>query len=168
MKRKQIPLFATQSDLSALVREVSCNRPLEFVVGGLFDQPTLPVLSDLENPQPFMTYLVFDKGSTVVTRAVPQHSGGQKYAVDQMENPQTVAVQCGGMLDEHRLIAGQIGTVAVGKQAEEIYELFAKAIRRKFEKIKSYYVGPEAVLLLDKGVRLTPTTKSPETYDLVR
>jgi len=85
-----------------------------------------------------------------------------------MANPQTVVLDSGGLVDRQRLIAGQIGTATVNKQSEEIYALFAKVVRRRFEKIKSYYVGPEAIRLFDLGTRLTPTAKSSEVYDLVR
>ncbi|HAP39878.1 MAG TPA: hypothetical protein DCQ94_08975 [Nitrospira sp.] len=168
MPRKQIPIYATQSDLSTLLNDVCSERQLEFVVAGLFDQPTLTVLNDLGLPLPFTTYLAFDKGLSAETRLVPQRNGPAKYAVDQMANPQTVVLDSGGLVDRQRLIAGQIGTATVNKQSEEIYALFAKVVRRRFEKIKSYYVGPEAIRLFDLGTRLTPTAKSSEVYDLVR
>ena len=168
MAKIQIPIYATQSDLSDIAREVSSVRPLQFAVAGLFDQMETTILTDLESLLPFTSYLVFGKGRGITVRSIPQRNGAEKYAVDQIENPHTVVIQCGGLLDGQRLIAGQVGTVSTGKDSNEIYALFAKAIRRKYEKIKSYYVGPEAAQLLDKGVRLTPTAKSPETYDLIR
>lgn len=163
-----MPIYATQRDLSALVKEVCSLRLIEFVAAGLFDQAVPTVLNDPEKLLPFTAYLVYDKGLDITVRPVPQRKGGVKYAVDILENPHTVDLSCGGLLEGQRLIAGQVGTITTGKPAEEIYALFAKVIRRKFEKIKSYYVGPEAVELLDNGLRLTPTAKSPETYDLVR
>lgn len=90
------------------------------------------------------------------------------YAVDQVNNPQTIALQTGGRHGEYQLIAGQIGTVGNGAQSDELYAIFAKNIRKQFEKIKSFYVGPEAVSMLDAGIRLSATPKSPQAYDLVR
>jgi len=142
MPRKQLPLFATQSDFSALVQEVCSVRSLELAVMGLFDQAEPSVLTDPKELQPFTAYLAFDKGLGVAARPVPQRNGGMKYAVDQLENPHTVALDCGGLLAGQRLTAGQVGTSATGKHAEEIYALFAKVIRHRFEKIKAYYVGP--------------------------
>lgn len=168
MPRKQIPIYATQNDFAGLLREVSNNRPLEIVIGGLSNDPTRLILSDFENIEPFKTYLVFEQGMRVEVRAVAQRDGGHMYAVDQIGNPHSVVLQCGGVFDEHRLIASQLGTVGTSKQSGGIYSLFAKAICKKFEKIQSYYVGPEAVGMLDSGARLAPTVKSPKKYDLVR
>jgi hypothetical protein len=168
MKTKQLPFFATASDLAGLAREVSSQRPLSFVLAGLSSEQITTVLSNLNNPMPFETYLIFDRDKSVVWRRVPQRDGSDKYAMDQLDNPHTVSLQCGGMLDGIRLIAGQVGTATTHPLSDEIYSLFAKTIRQKFEKIKSYYVGPEAAQNLDTGVRLTPTATSPSTYDLVR
>ncbi len=91
-----------------------------------------------------------------------------KYAIDQRENSHAIALQYGGLVDGARLIASQLGTISTDSVSAQIYSLFAETIRRQFDKIQSYYVGPEAALLLDTGVRLTPTVKSPAIYDLVR
>lgn len=168
MPKKQLPLFATQSDFSALMQEVCSVRHLEFAVMGLFDQEEPSVLTDPEELQPFMAYLAFDKGLGVTARPVPQRNGGMKYAVDPMENPQAIVLHCCGQLDAERLIAGDVSMATNDAQAGTLYALFSKIIRRRFEKIKSYYVGPEAARLLDQGLRLTPSAKSPETYDLLR
>jgi hypothetical protein len=85
-----------------------------------------------------------------------------------VERVRSLFGSCGGMLNGERLVAGQVGTATDEKESEEIFALFSKAIRSKFEKIQSYYVGPDAARLLDKGVRLTPGAKSPEAYDLAR
>lgn len=168
MPGKQIPLYATQSDLLAVVQEACSVRPLEFAVMGLFDEAKPTVLNDPEKLLPFTAYLVFDKGLGVIVRQVSQRKGGVKYAVDPMENPQAIVLRCGGLFDAQRLIAGDISTATRDAQSEALYALFAKVIRRRFDKIRSYYVGPAATQLLDSGVRLTSGAKSPETYDLVR
>lgn len=143
-------------------------KPIEFAVMGLFDRSELIALDDTDYLMPFTSYLVFEKGLSITVRSIPQRSGGIKFAVDPMENIHTMVLHTGGLNDHGRIIAGDI-SVATGSQAGEgIYSLFAKEIRRKFEKIRSYYVGPEALKLFDNGVRLTPTAKSPEAYDLAR
>ncbi|MGO9444236.1 MAG: hypothetical protein ACLPXB_05580 [Thiobacillaceae bacterium] len=136
---------------------------------GLFDQSAPTIVSDPEKLLSLRSYLAFDQGRTIAVRPVSQRRGGVKYAVDQLVNPQTVVLDGGGMLDAERLIAGYVGTATNDDLATDIYALFAKVIRRKYEKIKSYYVGPEAVQLLDDGVRLTINGKVADTtYDLAR
>ncbi len=168
MARKQIPIFATESDITTIAEEVSGKQPLRFVAAGSADQASPIVLDDLKHPEPFATYLVGKAGTQFVARTIPQHGGGNRYSVDQLENPGTVMIRCGGVLNGERLVAGQVGTATDEKESEEIFALFSKAIRSKFEKIQSYYVGPDAARLLDKGIRLTPSAKSPEAYDLAR
>ena len=135
---------------------------------GLFDKPDFMVLDDANEIMSFTNYLIFDKGLSILIRSVPQRRGGIKYAIDPMENKPTMVLHVGGLLGSQRLISGDISVATGDKKADEIYALFAKEIRRSFEKIRSYYVGPEAVKLLDQGFRLTPTEKSPEAYDLRR
>lgn len=192
MAIQQIHLFATQSDLSALVNEVSGKCPLQLVVAGFFYQKTHTVLSDSVAPQPFVTYLAFGKGLPIVTRPVLRRVGAGSagarstgtgsigatsirttftdamFAIDEIESPSAVVVRCGGLDDEHRLVASKILKTDGDEKSDEIYSLFATEIRNQFEEIKSCYVGPEAVRLLDRGFRLAPTKKSQEKFDLVR
>lgn len=90
------------------------------------------------------------------------------YAIDQVNNPHSIALQSGGQFADRQLIAGQLGTVGDSEQSHELYALFDKLMRKRFEEIKSYCVGPEAAAMLDGGARLSVTPKSPQTYDLVR
>ncbi len=46
--------------------------------------------------------------------------------------------------------------------------MFAMIIRKRCEKVKSFYVGPEAAVMLDNGARLSASPRSPQTFDLVR
>jgi hypothetical protein len=168
MSKKQISFFFTHDDLITLAREITEVRPVDFVHGGLFSEPRLEVLTDVNDLNAFETYLVVDRGIRVNLRAVPQRTGGQMYAMDQVSNPHTIVLQVGGKLADQQLIAGQIGTVGNSKQSDELYAMFARAIRKRYEKIKSFYVGSEAAAMLDSGARLSATPKSPQAYDLVR
>ncbi len=96
MSRKLTPFFATHGDLVAIAREVMEVRPVDFVQGGLFAEPRLAALHDIDDLRPFDTYLIVDHGVPVNFRAVPQRAGGQMYAVDQANNPHTIALQAGG------------------------------------------------------------------------
>lgn len=168
MASKSTQLFATDNDLTILVDKVSSLRPLQFAAMGQFASGT-PVLWDrfseaVTAPQ----VLAFDKGLAIAARSVPQHAGSTKFAIEQLSNAKTVVIQRGGTVEGSRLLASQIGTSSNDPASEAIYALFAKEIRRGFEKVKSYYLGSEALRLLDEGVRLSPNAKSPEAYDLKR
>lgn len=162
------PFYATPRDLSSVVRDVSATTPLSFTVAGLFDIRAAVLLEDFERHEPLQTYLVLDRGAPVAVRRVPQRRGADKFAVDQLLNPHTVAIRCGGVMGDSRLIAGQLGTTAEGGRSAELYALLVKSMKRQFEKIRSYLVGPEAARLLDQGWHLAPTERSPPEYDLAR
>jgi hypothetical protein len=168
MSKKQLPLFATANDLSALLREVCAVMPVELAVMGLFDEAEPSVLADPLLIQPLTPYLAVKRGIRVVSRSVQQHRGGIKFAVDPIANPRSVVLRCGGRIGAERLTAGDVSVATDDEEAEELFAKFSNVILRQFQKIKSYYVGPDAVRLLDEGIRLSPTTKFPPEYDLTR
>lgn len=168
MASKQIPFFATATDLSALLREVCFLTPVEFAVMGLFEEEFPIVLGDPLLVQPLTSYLAYRKGRRTISRPVQQHGGGVKFAVDPGVNPWSVALRCGGQVGHERLTAGDLSVATDNAEAKEIFDLFRGVIRRRFQKIKSYYVGEEAIQLLNDGARLSPTGKSPPEYDLAK
>lgn len=169
MKKNQVPLFATPEDWSHLIAAVSSRRPLKLVKAGLFNAPLAQVFTDMNGLDPLSIYLALDQEGKITMREVPQREGGAvKYSVDQAENPDSVSLHIGGMVGEKQLLAGQIGTIRSESGSQELYAEFAREIKRTFSKVKSYYVGPQALNLLAEGVRLSPTAKSSSTYDLVK
>jgi len=177
MARNQQSFFATRADLELLLREVELERQLQFVETGLFDSPRVkPLHSLLDTPSlgrlsvghrnQGPCYLVASLEIAIVVRPVPQRRGGTKYAVDQQENPKTIAFRPSGAFGENCLIEGQVGTISNDSSSLELIQLFRREMRRQFEKVNEFYVGKEAGELLKKGWRLTANVKSPATYDL--
>ncbi len=169
MGKRQIELFATRADLETIVSDVKSQRDIQFVPVGMSESDAVIVL---ESPTCAATtataFLALDRGQPVRTRSAPQKSGSIRFVVDQIENPGSVVVRHGGLVDKTILLAGQIGTVSSDTRSIHLFAAFSKAIRRRFVKIKSYWIGPEAERLLDSGVRLTPHPGSPVEYDLRR
>ena len=179
MARNQQSFFATKADLELLLQEVESERQLQFVETGLFDSPSIePIHSLLAAPSLGILsvgdhnqapcYLVASRDISIVVRPVPQRCGGTKYAVDQQENPKTIAFRPSGAFGENCLIDGQLGTISDGPRSLELLQLILKEMRRQFAQVKEFYVGKEAGDLLDKGWRLTANVKSPALYDLKR
>jgi hypothetical protein len=171
MSKTQISVYATSEDWHRLLMSVSSQRPLKLVKAGLFATAVADVadgLDDLDMLEPFSGYLVLARVDPISMQLVPQRRGDPKYAVDQLNNPNSIVLQVGGMASQDRLVAGQVGTVRAEQAAQELHAVFEKAIKRQFVKIKSYYVAPLALKLLDNGARLTPTRNSPQAYDLIR
>lgn len=168
MPQNQISIFATSSDLRALIDKVCQQRALRFAIMEMSNQPLLNDFSDLNLLEQFKAYLVADIETRMISRKVKQKDGSELFATDQLDNPDTIVINCGGCVGSQGLVAGQIGTATRGKKSEKLFVIFSKEVRKEFEKINSYYVGPEAADLLDGGARLMPTRKSPPAYDLVR
>jgi hypothetical protein len=168
MKTNITPFFATETDLAQVIDQIVVLRPLQFVVGGMFDLASVHSSHTWSKPFPANNYLVADRELVVVVREVRQRDGGKRFAIDQCLNPETVALRPGGLIDSTYLLAGQLGTVNENQVSLAIYKMFLAEICKRFSKIKSYYVGKEAADFLDKGLRLTANPKSPRLFDLSR
>jgi hypothetical protein len=91
------------------------------------------------------------------------------FTVDQDMNPTSIVFWPGGLYQDHALICGHIGTISDNAESIDLYESFRTTVLKGFTKIKSYYVGPEALRRLDSGWRLvTISVRSPAEYDLRR
>jgi len=58
-------------------------------------------------------------------------------------------------------------TDSFSKPAKHLLQKFTYEVRKRFERIRGYYVGPEAHELLKEGKRLTIAEQSPREFDLV-
>jgi hypothetical protein len=92
------------------------------------------------------------------------------YFLSQKLNPDSVVFSPGGIYkDQPVLVSGRIGTISQSPGSRNLYKTFVKAVIQNFEKIGSYYVGPEAARLMQQGYRMvTIGIGSPATYDLQR
>lgn len=168
ISRTVAPFFATQADLAGLLSSLLKVRPLQFVEAGLFDTSEYNALPWLEDSESGSHYLVGGADLVIKVRVVPQKAGGQKYAIDQILNPETVVLAPGGLVEPHCLVAGQLGTATEEKSSMALYREIVSLMRLQFTKLKAYYVGKEAAILLDQGGRLTAHPKGSRLYDLTR
>ncbi len=173
MTTLQIPIFATKGDWREVLMGIEEQRPLQYVLMGVFKSRAVQVMAspfasenESKAPPPSPAgYLVLDRGTGVSVRCVPQRRGGELYAVDQIENEVSIVLRPGSELKEC-LVAGQIGTASSHAASLELFRLFESELKRKFGRIKSYRVGREATALLQRGVRLTANPRSPAEMDL--
>ncbi len=177
MSKMQVPIFADDDDLPRILRAV--NEKVSFqVVRHDVDKEGLTIFevrdlgrdllscrlaSQAQGP----TYLLVRPGNEPRTRVVEQRGGGVRRILDQQSHPESVVLRPGGRIDGS-IIAGQIGTISSDPWSIGLYREVFRALRRQFEKIKSYYVGPAAARHLDEGGRLTTDVRAPAEYDLWR
>lgn len=180
MSKKQLSFYATKNDLlNALEAAASkvdfcyaCTSPLKGDSPVLYE--TAEAITDFStalygdlNKESFC--LLISPGIEPKTRNVEQRNGGVKCFFDQLSHPESVVLKPGGVMSECEcIIAGQIGTVSQDQWSDSLYKVVSASLRKQFTKIKSFYVGQEALEKFDQGFRLTSNIKSPIEYDLQR
>jgi hypothetical protein len=88
------------------------------------------------------------------------------YAIDQLANPDSIIIQPGGLYPPDVLLHGRVGTASSARFAAQLQRAFAFSLAELFQRIRAFYVGPEAQELWRRGYRLTPSVQSPHEYDL--
>jgi hypothetical protein len=170
--------FATADDLLPVFDLVDRKHRLAYTLTGLHESPELctvtkgtdiPSLRDvMEAPNAIAcpSYLVTLEGATVQVREVPQQSGGIRYAVDQLINPDSITFSHGGFFSPEILLYGRVGTFSDSKISKKLFRAFSSAIAKEFDRVKAFWVGPEGNELLRPGCRLTMGAHSPKECDL--
>ena len=170
--------FATADDLLPVFDLVDRKHRLAYSLMGLHesadlstvtkgaDIPTLREVMDDPNAIACPAYLVTLEGAAVHVRDVLQQSGGIRYAVDQLVNPNSVTFSHGGFFSPDILLYGRVGTVSDSAVAKKLFRAFSSAIAKVFVRVKAFWVGPQAYELLRQGCRLTMGANSPKEYDL--
>jgi hypothetical protein len=170
--------YATADDLLPVFDLVDRKHRLAYTLMGLQESPKLctvtkgtdiPTLRDVmaaSNADACPAYLVTLEDAAVQVCEVPQRSGGMRYAVDQLINPDSITFSHGGFFSPEILLYGRVGTVSDSAVAKKLFRAFSSALAKMFVRIKAFWVGPQANQLLRKGCRLTIGANSPKEYDL--
>lgn len=82
-------------------------------------------------------YLVLPKSQEVQVMEVAQRSGGIRYAVDPMLNPNSVELKIGGVFSEapNVLIAGRMAYGFENEFSKSVYKAFGSQIKKEFRHI---------------------------------
>ena len=171
--------FASPDDLLSVFERVESRHSVSFVLTGMFETsefalfhagaalPTLRLPASRQSIQ-CPTYLVVLRSTPVNVRSVPQRTGGVRYAIDQLENPDSTTLTHGGIHSPEVLISGRVATVSATPTGKKLQSAFSNAIENQFTRVNAFYVGPEAYELLQNGCRLTFNVDAPPEYDLDR
>jgi hypothetical protein len=171
--------FALPDDLLRVFEQAEERRSVSYVRTGMFETPEfevfhsgaeLPTLRSAASRQSIQcpTYLVMPASAPVNVRRVPQRKGGVRYAIDQMENPDTIVLTHGGLYSPDVLISGRVATVSTTPTARQLQAAFSNAIEKLFARVGAFHVGSAAMDLFRAGCRLTQNASSPSEYDLER
>ena len=170
--------FALKEDLIPLLNAIEKETPLRYIRFGQAareEEESFACAAEIPDlgyqGEAFgsgrLTFLVTGRDMPITPRHI-QTVFGDRYAYDQLYNPDTVTFSPGGIWDDGVLISGRVATVSDTPFAKSLMKIFSRELKKRFSKIKAFDVGPEASALLDKGCRLTGSVESPRLYDLTR
>jgi hypothetical protein len=132
------------------------------------DLPTLFAPAQHESSVAGPMYLIMNSAAPIKLRELTPYRGQDRWAIDQLENPDSTIMRHGGLYDGRILLRGEIRTASRSPVASKLQRRFDAAIRKAFVKIKACYVGKGAEKLLDSGYRLSVAAQSPKELDLCR
>lgn len=163
--------YATGADLVDLVREVARHTSLrydstEYRRSASVRSTGMPSLSDLQSTVPRATLLVTPSELGVEAKRIDA-AEGVRFAVDELLNPHSATLKLGSSPSPSILTPGSIGTTASDGSGVKIVRAFEKELKRRFVRLKAYWVGPEAYRMFSAGARLTLSEQSPPQFDLV-
>ena len=139
--------FATAEDLLPVFDRIEARWRLAYTLTGLFETAELmtvrsgATIPTLHSPAPDAgaiggyNYLVTAAEEPIVVREVPQRTGGLRYAVDQLANPQSVTVMPGGLYAPNALLHGRVATASDVDYSVRLYRAFAAAIGKHFRRV---------------------------------
>jgi hypothetical protein len=174
---KQLLFFALKEDILPLLEDVERKAPIKYVRTGQFstaeyesfvhatEMPNLGTAS-ADTSSSSETFLVTGCAVPINVRPVKLATGAEHYCIDQLVNPDSVAFTPGGIWDRDIVLCGRVATVSESVLSQELMKRFNSTLRKQFRKIKAFWVGPQAHVLLDAGKRLTISAQSPRSFDL--
>ncbi len=175
----QVNFFATRMDLLSVTAAVEAQRTMKYICrddsnGGKFEEfdsaseiPDLGIAIHGDHNLDSI-FLVLDRNKRLIVEQINLKAGGTSYSIDQSANPSSVTFQPGGVYGDQAVISGRVATCRNDPVSLALLKLFRKEIKRRFERFKISWVGPEAAGLLDAGRRFTFSVRAPTVSDLTR
>jgi len=99
-------------------------------------------------------------------RSLQPLEGAQRFAIDQLLNPDTAVLTPGGRWKQDIVLTGSFATASQSDAAQRLMRRFQASLRKTCMRVRGSYVGPEAMVLLKSGARLTDAEQCPREFDL--
>lgn len=129
--------------------------------------PTLRMPPPAESAISGHMYLVTLRDTKAVGRKITLDGSGIRYAFDQIDNPDSIEMLPGAWDPSGALLYGRIATISDSLPSKTLFNAFKRAINKRFRRVNSFWVGPNAEEKWKQGARLTIGLASPSTYDLL-
>ncbi len=176
---KRTFFFATPADIVPVLERFEANSSLKYVVLGNLTTPNRAIFfSSSEIPEPGISthetgflstgYLVSFRDTKNRMTAFVGSMGERRWELDNGSNEETVRLTMAGRWGDDVLLPGVMDTLHDTPAAQQLMKWFLAALKREgFLKVRSWWVGPEAMEMLRAGKRLTTTAvQSPPEFDL--
>jgi hypothetical protein len=176
-RAKQTHFYATYDDIAEVLQLFEAEGHVLYVQTGLFDSDTPQIFETFRAINSLSVsvdgdanlvpgYLIVNERHHIAVEKVPQRVGGLKYAIDQGVIPDSLYFQSGGVLSDKIIVPGRIGILRQTAISTNLYNSFARIMKKDFNKVKSYYVGRQAHTLWREGMRLGISLKASTDIDL--
>jgi hypothetical protein len=173
----QILFFAVDDDLAAVLADVERAKPVKYIRMGSSRTPEFETylqgsqipdlgMASTDSSSSTVSYLVTLHNVTLTPRAVQRTDGTSCYLMDQLINPDSISLTPAGRWTSDIVLHGRAASASDSTISKELMRCFQTAIRKRFKKIKAYWLGPTALEMLTSGKRLTISAQSPRTFDL--
>lgn len=175
----KVLFFATPNDISPALAEFEAGLSLKFVETGITSNPNRAIyLESDEIPEPGLAthetasrskaYLVSHRETRNHTRSETRPNGQKRWDVRLADNEEAVLLSLGGLWTTGTLLPGIMDDMHGNAVTKELIKAFSTALKKQgFKKVRSWWVGPEAMQMLKEGKRLATTAEqSPAAYDL--
>ncbi len=179
MKSKQLIFFATFEDVKPILEEIEKELSIKYCLANTSSSLNIPMVSTISlipdigfvsngDWNRIDRYLILKDYVNLNVREIIQNKGGINYAIDQMNNPNSIEMKFGGIykFKNNVIVAGRISTISEAPDSIEIYKLFSNKIRKLFIKKDSFYVGQIAFDRLKEGWRLVMNEALTKEFDL--
>jgi hypothetical protein len=173
----QTLFFALKEDILPVLEDFDSMGSWKYVPTGFVDSleyqtfgegagiPNLGVATR-ESAVGCESYLVCASDMPVNLRKISPVDGGIRYAIDQLINPDTITLTPAGIWNDEIVLHGRVGTASRSESSRLLMRRFRSALKKHFVKVKAFYVGPRALVLLKEGKRLTIAAQSSGEFDL--
>lgn len=174
---RTIPFYALREDLLPILESFESRVRVLYVRAERFSEPLLEIAqsgfelanlgtADCDSSVGCTSYLIVKAPATVRIDPVEELTGTVSYHVDQLLNPDSIVITSGGYWSQDVILSGYVGTASDTPVAQEMMKIFSSEMRKSFNKVRAYWVGPAAMAKLTAGARLTAAVQCPPEYDL--
>lgn len=177
---KTVRFFAIDDDILGALKEIEQGIALKYVKAGVFRMPEGGALEVFESASEIPrlgyashesasgceSFLVCKRDASIQKQRVTFDDGVDGFAINELLNQDAVTLTPAGLWMDNVVLYGTLGSAHGTEDATKLLKAFEKSLKRRFTKVKAFWVGPKALKALEEGKRLALAAQSPTDFDL--